>query len=329
MSDFALLDYIHIAFIIGVIVSILYFRRTFVSLGGSMTIGYLAAMLHSPMAVLFTVLVSLGSWAFIRFIVLRFWLPDPRRIFFLGVGIGMAPGIIWFIATGMVADETTRLLTLVGVVVPGMICHSFVKQGVVKTLFPMLLLTMLVAAAALVITFATSVLFNLNLTENTLIIDGETSGQYFALLVVSVIMAMMLQEGLIRNTKLRTGGYVSVGVVIAAAASFTQIVILLLATTILMAIYIPFSRKVPLFGKDRFMVLITLSFVLVLVLEAVTVAITGQKLPGTANLVFCIVPALIAGDVVQHGARKTASGMAISGVVTGMAVVPMSLLLAS
>lgn len=44
------------------------------------------------------------------------------------------------------------------------------------------------------------------------------------------------------------------------------------------------------------MTLITLPFVVVRILDTATVAIRDQRLPGTANPVFRIVLALIAGD---------------------------------
>lgn len=90
-----LCDYIHLTFLIGVMVSYLYFRKYRVSIGGTLAVGYLAASLYAPLNSLVTVLVSMFAFVLIRFVVLKLFLPRPRQIFAIGLAIGVICGLAW------------------------------------------------------------------------------------------------------------------------------------------------------------------------------------------------------------------------------------------
>lgn len=126
-----LCDYIHLTFLIGVMVSYLYFRKYRVSIGGTLAVGYLAASLYAPLNSLVTVLVSMFAFVLIRFVVLKLFLPRPRQIFAIGLAIGVICGLAWLGLSEFLFYRTKEQygLALVGVIVPGMITNSLNKQG--------------------------------------------------------------------------------------------------------------------------------------------------------------------------------------------------------
>jgi hypothetical protein len=69
---------------------------------------------------------------------------------------------------------------------------------------------------------------------------------------------------------------------------------------------------VPLFGKDRFILLCSLSFVFVTACEIIAAQVWGVRFGGPQNVVFCVLPAIISNDLVQYGVKRTSAGMGLS-----------------
>lgn len=142
-----LTNYVHLAFLAGIIIGFLYFRRKRVSVGGTLAVGYLASSIYAPLNVLATIAAAFIAFLLIRFVILKIFLPRPRQIFAIGLAVGVVLNAAWialshFLIPGM---HSTGTLQLVGVIVPGMLCNSLVKQGIRKTVVP---LTFMVPAAA-------------------------------------------------------------------------------------------------------------------------------------------------------------------------------------
>lgn len=315
-------EYSHFAFLFGVLIGYLYFRRRQISVGGTLAVGYLAASLYSPLNAVVTVLVSLLGYLFIRFVILRLFLPRPRQIFGIGLLVGIGCGLIWLAVTEAIGQSQPGSLALVGVVVPGMLCNSFVKQGPGRTLLP---LAWMVPVSGL-LGFGLAML-----SGDLLPLDGLRDDEapsvmaIFAISAVSVGIALLVQERTARSTTLRTGGYVTAGlVVLAAATAGIYLMVLAIATAVVLAIYVPFARRVPLFGKDRFIVLLLLSFTMVTVQEILLTQFTDMRVGGAQSVVFAILPAIVANDLVQYGVKRTADGMGLA--VAGCAAVAVPLL---
>lgn len=314
-----LTDFVHVTFLVGIVISYLYFRRRQISVGGSLAVGYLASSLYMPLNVLATLLASLVGYVLIRFVVLKIFLPRPRQIFAIGLGTGVVCGGLWLGASSWVLGETPGYgLALIGVIVPGMVCNSLIKQGVVRSLVPLAWMVPLTAVIGLAITMVTAAFLPLSLASSVTEPDVDPLPLLFLMSALSVLFGVLVQEGTVRSWKLRTGGYVTAGIVVAALTSVEYIIVLALATLLLLAVYVPYSRAVPLFGKDRFVILCALSFVLVTCVELV-MAMWGTRFGGPQNVVFCVLPAIMANDLVQYGWKRTTAGMGIS--VAGCAAV--------
>lgn len=305
-------DYVHLTFLLGLIVSYLYFRRRQISVGGSLAVGYLAAALYMPLNVLVTLLVSMLGYLLIRFVILKLFLPRPRQIFAIGLAVGVVCGGLWLAVSEALPGAQDHGLALVGVIVPGMLCNSLIKQGVVHTLVPLGWMVPVTAVAGLGVTLLTSTVLPLSLADTFTSSDVEPLPLLFLVSALSVLFAVLVQEGTVRSWKLRTGGYVTAGMIIAALTQLSYIAVLAVAVLGVLAVYVPFSRRVPLFGKDRFILLCSLSFVFVTACEIIAAQVWGVRFGGPQNVVFCVLPAIISNDLVQYGVKRTSAGMGLS-----------------
>lgn len=313
-SYYFLVDLIHITFLVGLVVSYLYFRSRQVSVGGSLTVGYLAASLYMPWNVVFTVLVSVVAWLFIKYVVFKIWLPRPRQIFAIGLFVGVVCGALWVVGSEYLFGTQVHGMefALIGVIVPGMLCNSLVKQGPRRTLLPLAWMVPLSGLIGVGITWLTSVALPLSFSSALFEQIPRSEPKFFGLAAASVLCAILIQDGLLKHLRLRTGGYITAGLLVASSINPRYIAVLALSAVVVWAIYSAYARRVPLFGKDRFIVLCALSILTVIALEALVVALTGNRVGGAENIIFCILPAIVANDLVQHGWKRTGGGLALS-----------------
>lgn len=324
-----IVDYAHLTFLIGIVASVFYFRSRQVSLGGSLAVGYLAASLYKPLDVLATLAVALISFVVIRYCILKIWLPRPRQIFAIGLIVGIVGGGLWMLGTHLILghERASDSLALVGIIIPGMICNSLVKQGVSRTLTPLVIFVPAAGLAGLALTLLTTTLLPTSISASLFGVSDRPATVLFAGAAVSVISALLLQQGTAGSWQLRTGGYVTMGMIVASVTHPQYLVVLALTTLLLVLIFTPYARRVPLFGKDRFLVLAMLSFLLVTAMEIVTVSLTGVRFGGAENIVFCILPAIIANDIIQYGLKRTAGGMTLAAAASLVVVGPLSMAL--
>jgi len=320
----AVTEYAYLAFLAGLLIGYLYFRRRHISVGGSLAVGYLAASLYLPLNVLMTVLISLVGYALIRLVVLKVFLPRPRQVFAIGLAVGVVCGALWLGLAYWIfgLDSAGAGLALVGVIVPGMLCNSLNKQGVARTLIPLAWMVPLSGAIGLALSLATVHLMPLTVERSP---DRPESWVLFAVSAVSVLIAVLVQERTVGTSALRTGGYVTAGLlVVAALTDPLYLPVLAVATAVIVGVYGPFAQRVPLFGKDRFIILCLLSLFLVTGQELLLAAFTSARLGGPEGLVFAILPAIMANDLLQYGVRRTAGGLGLA--VLGCAAVAVPLL---
>lgn len=324
-----LTDYVHLTFLAGIVLGYLYFRRSRVSVGGTLAVGYLASSLYAPLNVVATIGVSVLAFLLIRLVILKIFLPRPRQIFAIGLTVGVVLGGAWLALGSVYFPDAVDFsgLQLVGVIVPGMLCNSLVKQGVRKTMVPLAVMVPAAAVLGLAVAFVTSKVLFLSVSDVLFTAEDDTNQvATFILSAVSVLMAVLIQESTVRSLKLRTAGYVTAGILASSFSHPAVIVVVLAVVALLAAVWIPYSSRIPLFGKDRFFILLMLSFFLSTVAELVLHGTTGAQFNGPQNVVVAVLPAIIVNDLVQYGPKRTAAGFGISAascaaVATGIALV--------
>lgn len=259
----------------------------------------------------------------IRYGVLKIWLPRPRVIFAIGLLVGVFLEVLWQVVNTFVLNSKPEALGLsvIGVVIPGMLCNSFMKQGLAKTLLPALWLVPLSAAGGLVLAFLSKSIFGTGVEYG--LFGRDVDHLYLVLMAAaSVCLALFIQEGPLKNLGWRTGGYVSAGFVAAAVFNINYLWVLLFSTIVVYTAGKVFLDRVPLFGKHRFLMLCLFSFTFVTLSEFIFTRYFNGEFFRLENLVFCILPAVIANDLLNHGYKRTLPGMGVtSGAIAAVASV--------
>ena len=70
------------------------------------------------------------------------------------------------------------------------------------------------------------------------------------------------------------------------------------------------------------MILIFTSFVVTIIIEYIFSLVEGTKLSGPQNVLLCVLPAIIANDLIQYGFKRTGGGIGISLIGTSLVAVP-------
>jgi len=117
---------------IGLVLSLLFTETLGLAAGGMVVPGYVALMLHHPLRIAGTVLVSLLTFLTMRYLSNYMFVYGRRRIV-LVILIGFLFG--WLSRELLIIQTNTLTLELqtIGLIIPGLIANWMEKQGIVKT----------------------------------------------------------------------------------------------------------------------------------------------------------------------------------------------------
>ena len=118
---------------LGLVISLLFSETLGLAAGGMVVPGYLALMMHEPMRIVGTILVSLVAYAVLK-VLSRYVLIYGRRRIVVSVLLGFVFGalsrdLLQIRSHGAVLDLST-----IGFVIPGLIANWMDRQGVLSTL---------------------------------------------------------------------------------------------------------------------------------------------------------------------------------------------------
>lgn len=137
-------------FVLGIIVALLVEETTGVVPGGVIVPGFLALHVADPARLGATLLVSLAVYGIVRFLQGHVLLYGRRRFAYCvatGVAIkSAAAGVLPMLALAPAG------LLVIGLVIPGLVGETFLRQGVGRTLAAMVLAVALTRVAALAVT---------------------------------------------------------------------------------------------------------------------------------------------------------------------------------
>jgi gamma-polyglutamate biosynthesis protein CapC len=125
---------------IGLVLSLLFTETLGLAAGGMVVPGYVALMIHHPLRIVGTILVSLLTFLAMKYLSNYMFVYGRRRIvlvILLGFLFGWLSRELLIIQTNALTLE----LQTIGLIIPGLIANWMEKQGVIKTIT-----TMIVAA---------------------------------------------------------------------------------------------------------------------------------------------------------------------------------------
>ena len=123
---------------IGLILSVIFSETLGLAAGGMVVPGYVALMIHHPLRIVGTILVSLLTYFTVKYLSNFMFLYGRRRIVMViltGFFFGWLSREVLVIQTNAITLE----LQTIGLIIPGLIANWMEKQGVVKTITTMII----------------------------------------------------------------------------------------------------------------------------------------------------------------------------------------------
>jgi poly-gamma-glutamate biosynthesis protein PgsC/CapC len=123
---------------IGLVLSLIFTETLGIAAGGMVVPGYVALMLHHPLRIVGTVLVSLLTFVTMKYLSNYMFVYGRRRIvlvILVGFLFGWLSREVLMFQTGGLSIE----LQSIGLIIPGLIANWMEKQGIVKTIATMVI----------------------------------------------------------------------------------------------------------------------------------------------------------------------------------------------
>ena len=123
---------------IGLLLSLIFTETLGLAAGGMVVPGYVALMIHHPLRIVGTVLVSLLTFLTMKYLSNYMFVYGRRRIvlvILVGFLFGWLSRELLIIQTNVLTVE----LQTIGLIIPGLIANWMEKQGVVKTITTMII----------------------------------------------------------------------------------------------------------------------------------------------------------------------------------------------
>lgn len=136
---------------IGLVLSLLFSETLGVAAGGMVVPGYIALMLHHPLRIVGTVLVSLLTFLTMKFLSNYMFIYGRRRtvmVILLGFVFGWLSRELLVIETNMITIE----LQTIGLIIPGLIANWMERQGIVKTIATMIIAAVFIRMILMIVT---------------------------------------------------------------------------------------------------------------------------------------------------------------------------------
>ena len=123
---------------IGLVLSLIFTETLGLAAGGMVVPGYVALMIHHPLRIVGTVLVSLLTFLTMKYLSNYMFIYGRRRIVMV-ILVGFLFG--WLSRALLIIQTNVNTLELqtIGLIIPGLIANWMERQGVVKTITTMII----------------------------------------------------------------------------------------------------------------------------------------------------------------------------------------------
>ncbi len=307
MHDYLLpVDGSRLAFVLGIIASLLLYERRHLSTGSVVVPGYIGAFLLSPIVIV----VTLANAVVVHLLVARL---AASRVVLYGRGRYTAlalTSVLVQVVSLAVVPLVSDSLRGIGLLIPGLIAHDMARQGVSRTAKGIVGTGVATGAVALL---AVTLLPAAGGVSTAI---EETRSLDVTWIPLAVLLAIVTSAALLANYGLRSGGFIG-GVYLGLLAPDPADVVILLAIAAVTFILVTrvLRPTLMLFGRRKFASMMLVSSML----SWITLSLAadgifgsfgaGSALPGLA-LAPLFVPGLIANDVERAGLMRTTVGVA-------------------
>jgi poly-gamma-glutamate biosynthesis protein PgsC/CapC len=130
------------AFALGILLGFIFFELTGLTAGGIIVPGYIALYLNEPFRILATIFIALVTFGVISLLANVLILYGRRR-FLLAILVGfLLRGFTDWLQVQI--PETGWDLHVIGYIIPGLIANEFFRQGVLKTILALTIVSITV-----------------------------------------------------------------------------------------------------------------------------------------------------------------------------------------
>lgn len=136
---------------LGLVLSLMFSETLGLAAGGMVVPGYMALMIHHPLRIVGTILVSLMTFFSLKILSNYIFIYGRRRtvlVILMGFLFGWLSREIMIIQTNAVTVE----LQTIGLIIPGLIANWMERQGVIKTITTMIIAAVFIRLVLMIIT---------------------------------------------------------------------------------------------------------------------------------------------------------------------------------
>ena len=136
---------------IGLVLSLFFSETLGLAAGGMVVPGYIALMIHHPLRIAGTILVSLLTFFSMKFLSNYIFIYGRRRtvmVILLGFLFGWLSREVLYIQTNYLTLE----IQTIGLIIPGLIANWMERQGIVKTISTMIVAAVFIRLIIMIIT---------------------------------------------------------------------------------------------------------------------------------------------------------------------------------
>lgn len=136
---------------LGLVISLVFSETLGVTAGGMVVPGYIALMLHQPLAIAWTIVLSIATLLTLN-LLSNFMFIYGKRRFVLVILIGFIYGELSRRLLIFSLPKFTVELQAVGYIIPGLIANWMERQGIIRTLCVMLVTAVFVRLVLILLT---------------------------------------------------------------------------------------------------------------------------------------------------------------------------------
>ena len=310
-------DAVRLAFILGVVVSMLVYQRTQLTTGSIVVPGYTGLFLFLPVTIAATFANALVTYWFVNKVLRKRWVLYGRDRFAVQAVVSIAlQAVMLKVSPSMpwLWEADIPILVGVGYVVPALIAHDMGRQGIKKTVKAVLGSGFLVALFMLV---ALLTLWDVRATSQ--LVGFEVLSFAPRWIPIAVLASAVTAWALQKNFNLRAGGFIGVAYISALSKSPVQTLFLFAVAIVSWFVVTRFLMKhMILFGRRKFATMMLLASTMSWVFLYAGTLILGFEVEAyqtmaSVALTPIFVPGLLANDMERSGPITVSVG-AVSGV---------------
>lgn len=299
-----------LAIVLGIVVGMVIYQRTGLTLGGVIMPGFFAVYITRPQHLFATLFIAVITFMFVRKFLLRRKIFYGRTLMEIEILTGVILMLIWTGIMGLLAqwNDTFYLFISMGVVLPGIISHDMARQGIKRTLVTSLLGGLVVYLLVSLIGYFQELVPHVIAPLPFYHTHAERYAYPVSMLPVAVVGSILLGIFVLKRFQLHTIGYASTAYFALLVFRPLDLGLLIVCAVLTYLVVVHWVKRIALvFGRVKLGTMVLVGVVISWGLELlITYLSQGMLTPwiGVRTMVPLLV-ALIANEIERQGWMKT------------------------